>query len=160
MHEVLIEAAVPDPVAGLEVLFPVVDNPQEPGVVVRPLPEAREQHDFQVAALNQAQEVRQVERFNRAWIYIPITRQNRGSELEVPLGHLPFHEPESIANVQAIGSLPSVRFEKRLGLVPEVDLKKVKAALDPYVALRSAYYDNREEAVRKARAAPTSDASR
>ena len=34
-------------------------------------------------------------------IHIPITRQNRGSELEVPLGHLPFLEPESVANVQA-----------------------------------------------------------
>lgn len=62
-------------------------------------------------------------------IYIPITRQNRGSELEVPLGHLPFLDPESVANVQAIGSLPSVRFERRLGVVPEADLKKVKAAL-------------------------------
>jgi phospholipid-binding lipoprotein MlaA len=29
-----------------------------------------------------------------------------------------------------------------------------KAALDPYVALRSAYYDNREDFIRKARAAP------
>ena len=58
-----------------------------------------------------------------------ITRQNRGSELEVPLGHLPFLNPESVANVQGIGSLPSVRFEKRLGLVPETDLKKVTAAL-------------------------------
>jgi mRNA interferase MazF len=28
-------------------------------------------------------------------IHIPITRQNRGSELEVPLGHLPFLDPES-----------------------------------------------------------------
>jgi len=62
-------------------------------------------------------------------IHIPITRQNRGSELEVPLGHLPFLEPGSVANVQAIGSLPSVRFEKRPGAVPETDFKKVKAAL-------------------------------
>ena len=62
-------------------------------------------------------------------IHIPITRQNRGSELEVPLGHLPFLDPESVANVQAIGSLPSVRFEKRIGSVPDTDLKKVKAAL-------------------------------
>jgi mRNA interferase MazF len=61
-------------------------------------------------------------------IHTPITRQNRGNELEVPLGHLPFLDPESVANVQAIGSLPSVRFEKRIGLVPETDLKKVKAA--------------------------------
>jgi mRNA-degrading endonuclease toxin of MazEF toxin-antitoxin module len=37
-------------------------------------------------------------------IHIPITRQNRGSELEVPLGHLPFLDPESVANVP-----PSVR---------------------------------------------------
>ena len=47
----------------------------------------------------------------------------------MPPGHLPFLDSESVANVQAIGSLPSVRFEKRLGLVPEADLKKVKAAL-------------------------------
>jgi mRNA-degrading endonuclease toxin of MazEF toxin-antitoxin module len=47
----------------------------------------------------------------------------------VPLGHLPFLEPKSVANVQAIGSLPAVRFEKRLGVVPESDLKKVKATL-------------------------------
>ena len=40
-------------------------------------------------------------------IHIPITKQNRGSELEVPLGHLSFLDKESVANVQAIGSLPS-----------------------------------------------------
>lgn len=62
-------------------------------------------------------------------IHIPITRQNRGSELEVPLGHLPFLDSDSVANVQAIGSLPSVRFERKLGAVPESDLKKVKTAL-------------------------------
>jgi len=45
------------------------------------------------------------------------------------ISRLLFLDPESVANVQAIGSLPSVRFEKRLGLVPEADLKKVKAAL-------------------------------
>ena len=62
-------------------------------------------------------------------IHIPITRKNRGSELEVPLGHLPFLDPESVANVQAIGSLPSVRFEKRLGALPAAELKAVKTAL-------------------------------
>ena len=62
-------------------------------------------------------------------IHIPITRQNRGSELEVPLGHLPFLDAESVANAQAIGSLPSARFEKKLGVVPETDLKKIKTAL-------------------------------
>ena len=62
-------------------------------------------------------------------IYIPITRQNRGSELEISFGHLPFLDSESVANVQAIGSLPTVRFEKRLGAVPEADLKKIKTVL-------------------------------
>jgi len=62
-------------------------------------------------------------------IYIPITRQNRGSELEIPLGHLSFLDRESVANVQAIGSLPSVRFEKRIGTLPEADLKLIKTAL-------------------------------
>lgn len=52
-------------------------------------------------------------------IHIPITKQNRGSELEVPLGHLSFLDAESVANVQGIGSLPSVRFEKRIGVLPE-----------------------------------------
>jgi mRNA interferase MazF len=59
-------------------------------------------------------------------IHIPNTRQNHGSELEVPLGHLQFLDPDSVANVQGIGSPPSVRFERRLGLVPEADLKKSK----------------------------------
>ena len=68
-------------------------------------------------------------------IHIPITKQNRGSELEVPLGHLRFLDPESVANVQAIGSLPTVRFEKRLGVVLEADLKAVKAALAKACAL-------------------------
>jgi mRNA interferase MazF len=62
-------------------------------------------------------------------IHIPITRENRGSELEVPLGHLPFLDKESVANVQGIGSLPTVRFEKRIGFLPPTDLAAVKKAL-------------------------------
>jgi mRNA interferase MazF len=68
-------------------------------------------------------------------IHIPVTRQNRGSELEVPLGHLPFLDKESVANVQAIGSLPLVRFEKRLGVLPASDLDHVKKALAKACAL-------------------------
>jgi len=59
-------------------------------------------------------------------ICIPITTQNRGSELEYPLGHLPFPDRESVANVPAIGALPSTRFEKRLGELPESNLKDIK----------------------------------
>jgi len=58
---------------------------------------------------------------------VPITRQNRGSELEIP--HIPFREKESVANTQAIGSLPSIRFERRLGMLPLADLEAVKKAL-------------------------------
>ena len=68
-------------------------------------------------------------------IHIPITTQNRGSELEVPLGHIPFLDKESMANVQAIGSLPSVRFEKRLGALPAADLEAVKKAFVKACAL-------------------------
>jgi mRNA interferase MazF len=62
-------------------------------------------------------------------IHVPITRQNRGSELEVPLGHLAFLDPDSVANVQGIGSLPATRFEKRLGVLSASDLKAIKDAL-------------------------------
>jgi len=68
-------------------------------------------------------------------IHIPITRQNRGSELEVALGHLPFLDPESVANVQGIGSLPAIRFEKRLGAVPGTELQAIKRALMKACAL-------------------------
>ena len=68
-------------------------------------------------------------------IYIPITRQNRGSELEVPLGHLPFLDSDSVANAQGIGALPSIRFEKRLGVLPQTELKAVKTALVKACAL-------------------------
>ena len=61
-------------------------------------------------------------------IHIPITRQNRGSELELALGRLPFLDPECVANVQAIGSLPSVRFEKRPGTLSATALKAVKTS--------------------------------
>jgi mRNA interferase MazF len=62
-------------------------------------------------------------------IHIPITTQNRGSELEVPLSQLPFLDAESVANVQGIGSLPAIRFEKRLGVVPAPELRAIKSAL-------------------------------
>jgi mRNA interferase MazF len=62
-------------------------------------------------------------------IYVPVTSQNRGSELEVPLGHLRFLTSDSVANVQAIGALPTVRFEKKLGALPAADLQAVKRAL-------------------------------
>lgn len=69
-------------------------------------------------------------------IHVPITRQNRGSDLEVPLGHLAFLDPASVANVQGIGSLPAVRFEKRLGALRDADLLAIKKALIRACALQ------------------------
>jgi len=68
-------------------------------------------------------------------IHVPVTRQNRGSELEVPLGHLPFLDPDSVANIQGIGALPSVRFEKRLGVLPATELTAIKITLVKACAL-------------------------
>lgn len=66
---------------------------------------------------------------------VPVTRQARGGPLEVSLGHLPFLDRESVANTQAIGALPRVRFEKRLGALPAVDLDRIKKALKLACAL-------------------------
>jgi mRNA interferase MazF len=60
---------------------------------------------------------------------------NRGGELEVPLGYLPFLDKKSVAKVQGIGSLPAVRFEKRIGVLPPADLAAVKEALVKACAL-------------------------
>ena len=62
-------------------------------------------------------------------IYVPVTRQSRGSSLEIPLGHLRFLDSESVANVQGIGALPRSRFERLLGSIGATDLVAIKEAL-------------------------------
>ncbi len=68
-------------------------------------------------------------------IHVPVTRQSRGSVLEIPLGHLRFLDPESVANVQAISAVPRVRFERRLGVVAVTDLAAIKQAVIKACAL-------------------------
>ncbi len=63
------------------------------------------------------------------YIYIPLTRQNRGSPYEIPLGHIRWLSNESVANVQGVGSVPPVRFERKIGSLPEKDLMRIKQAL-------------------------------
>ena len=63
------------------------------------------------------------------YIYIPLTRQNRGSKYEISLGHIPWLTNETFANVQGIGSLPLIRFEKKTGRVSKEDMTNVKRAL-------------------------------
>ena len=45
-------------------------------------------------------------------LHVPITTQSRGGPLEVGVGHLGFLDRASVANVQAMGSLPRVRFKR------------------------------------------------
>jgi mRNA interferase MazF len=62
-------------------------------------------------------------------LYVPLTTQPRLSSYEVPLPRLPFLDRESVANVQGLGSIPSVRLERKLGELPAEALIRVKKAL-------------------------------
>jgi mRNA interferase MazF len=62
-------------------------------------------------------------------VYVPLTTQNRESRYEVPIPRLGFLNALSVANVQGIASIPSVRLERRLGTVPENTLAEVRRAL-------------------------------
>src|ERR1700758_4263119 len=48
-------------------------------------------------------------------LYVPLTTQRRDSPYEVPLPRLSFLDRESVANVQGLGSLPTVPLERRIG---------------------------------------------
>jgi mRNA interferase MazF len=62
-------------------------------------------------------------------IYVPLTTQSRGSSYEVPLPRLPFLDRDSVANVQGLGSMPTVRLERRLGRVANDVLAQIKGAM-------------------------------
>ncbi len=52
-------------------------------------------------------------------IYILLTTQNRGSQYEVILPKLGFLKRDSIANVQGLASIPNIRLERKLGVLPD-----------------------------------------
>lgn len=62
-------------------------------------------------------------------VYVPLTTQNRNSRYEVELPRLPFLEHESVANVQGLSSLPVVRLERKLGVLPAPVMAALKAAI-------------------------------
>ena len=62
-------------------------------------------------------------------LYVPITTQYRNSLYEVELPELSFLHQKSFANVQGLGSLPYVRFERMIGHLPEGVVNLVKRAL-------------------------------
>jgi mRNA interferase MazF len=62
-------------------------------------------------------------------LYVPLTTQSRLSSYEVPIPRLPFLDRDSVANVQGLGSIPTVRLERRLGKIPNDVLTKLRIAL-------------------------------
>ena len=62
-------------------------------------------------------------------LYVPLTTQYRQRPYEVVLPRLPFLEQHSVANVQGLGSLPTVRLERRLGTLPDAVMAQIKRAL-------------------------------
>jgi len=62
-------------------------------------------------------------------IYIPITSQNRESPYEVMLPKARFLQPDSVANVQGIGSLPTARLGRRVGALSAKTTSEIKQAI-------------------------------
>jgi mRNA interferase MazF len=62
-------------------------------------------------------------------LYVPLTTQHRRSPYEVTLPRLPFLNQDSIANVQGLGSIPTVRLERRLGMLTNDVMAQIKRAL-------------------------------
>jgi mRNA interferase MazF len=62
-------------------------------------------------------------------IYVPITTQDRGSPYEVKLPKTRFLEKGSVANIQGIASLPTVRLGRRIGTLPAGILDEIKKAI-------------------------------
>jgi len=62
-------------------------------------------------------------------IYVPLTTQYRNSEYEVVLPNLKFLNQSSVANVQGIASIPTVRLERKLGDLPSDVMLQIKQAI-------------------------------
>ena len=62
-------------------------------------------------------------------LYVPLTTQSRDSSYEVPLPRLSFLDRESVANVQGLGSLPTVRLERKIGRLSAEVMERLKDAL-------------------------------
>lgn len=62
-------------------------------------------------------------------LYVPLTTQTRNSSYEVPISRLHFLERESFANVQGLGSIPTIRLERQLGRLPDSTLAKIRQAI-------------------------------
>jgi mRNA interferase MazF len=62
-------------------------------------------------------------------VYVPITTQDRESPYEVTLPRTRFLQKGSVANVQGIASLPTVRLGRRVGTLATETLNEIKRAI-------------------------------
>jgi mRNA interferase MazF len=62
-------------------------------------------------------------------LYVPLTTQHRLSRYEVPVPRFPFLDRQSFANTQGLGSIPTVRLERRIGRLSDDLMTQVKRAL-------------------------------
>lgn len=62
-------------------------------------------------------------------VYVPITSQDRESRYEVRLPATRFLDKRSVANVQGIGSVPTVRLGRKLGVLRGDAMNEIKKAI-------------------------------
>ena len=62
-------------------------------------------------------------------VYVPLTTQGRGSSYEVEIPRQGFLSAPSVANVQGIGSIPSIRLERKLGVLSNETMAEVRRTL-------------------------------
>jgi mRNA interferase MazF len=69
-------------------------------------------------------------------ICVPLTTQNRNSPYEVQIPKLGFLNAISVANVQGIASIPTIRLERKLGTLPDETMIGIRRALSFALDLR------------------------
>lgn len=62
-------------------------------------------------------------------IYVPCTTRDRGSRYEVNISELSILREGGVANVQGLGSIPARRLERKLGVVPDALMAKIRDAI-------------------------------
>lgn len=62
-------------------------------------------------------------------VYVPLTSQSRDSDYEVTLPQQPFLKGISTANTQGIASIPTVRLEAKLGVLPNPVIAEIQKAM-------------------------------
>jgi len=62
-------------------------------------------------------------------LYVPLTTQRRNSPYEVVLPRLSCLDRESVANTQGLGSLQTVRLERKIGRLSAETMERLRNAL-------------------------------